>query len=199
MLLSIVPCGHRSHRPDGLGPSFGADKLYGAEEVSNDMQARSGYRRAQIAVILTLAVPALIGAIAFGSDLAVLYMNWMQLQRSTDAAVRAGAVYLPSDPGEAISIARHYASLCGIRNNEIVATQIGSNGTTISMTTTRKVSLVTRFLGLGQEAIAANSTASVHAARLGKGPRTRGLLMSGVWNSDRMRMRCSELHELAFA
>ncbi len=129
------------------------------------MYAKAHYRRGQIAVILTLAVPALIAAIAFGTDIAVLYMNWTQLQRSTDTAVSAGAVYLPSNPAEAIVTARDYARVCGIRNYEIVATQIGPDHSSISMTVTRRVSLITRFLGLGQGDIAANSTATVHSVQ----------------------------------
>jgi uncharacterized membrane protein len=163
------------------------------------MQARVRYRRGQIAVILTLAVPALIGAIAFGTDILVLYMNWTQLQRSTDTAVMAGAVYLPSDPSEAITMARSYARICGIRDDEIVATQIGPDRTTISMTVTRKVNLVTRFLGLGQGNIAANSTATVHSAPLGNGPKAHWLRASRGGNSHRMRARDSGFNGFVFA
>jgi hypothetical protein len=46
------------------------------------MKAKIPHRRRRIAVILTLAIPALIGSIAFGTDIAVLYMNWAQLQKS---------------------------------------------------------------------------------------------------------------------
>jgi uncharacterized membrane protein len=133
------------------------------------MNTNARHRRGQIAVILTLAVPALIGAIAFGTDIVVLYTNWAQLQKSTDTAVMAGAAYLPSDPTVAISTARSYARICGIRNDEIVATRVGPDRFTISMTVTRKVTLVTRFLGLGQGNIAANSTAVVHSIPLEEG------------------------------
>jgi uncharacterized membrane protein len=162
------------------------------------MQARARYRRGQIAVILTLAIPALIGAIAFGTDIAVLYVNWTQLQKGTDTAVMAGAVYLPSDPAVAISTARSYARICGIRNDEIVATQIGPDRSTISMTVTRKVNLVTRFLGMGQGNIAANSTAIVHPAPSGDGPMVHRLSASRG-SSHRMRAPCSGLREFAFA
>lgn len=127
------------------------------------MKAASRYRRGQAAVILTLAVPAIIAAVAFGTDIAVLYVNWAQLQKSTDTAVMAGAVYLPSNPRIALDTARSYAHTCGIRNDEIVAAQVGPDHTTISMTVTRRVSLVTRFFGLGQGNVAANSIATVHA------------------------------------
>jgi uncharacterized membrane protein len=149
------------------------------------MKANMRHRRGQMAVILTLAIPALIGAIAFGTDIAVLYMNRAQLQKSTDTAVMAGAVYLPSDPAVAISTARSYARICGIRNDEIVATLVGPDRSTISMTVTRKVSLITRFLGLGQGNIAANSTAIVHSIPTGNGVKTHPLSAS-CGGSDRM-------------
>jgi len=128
------------------------------------MTSTTSYRRGQTGVILTLVVRALIAAIAFGTDLAVLYMNWTRLQTGTDTAVMAGAAYLPGNPAAAIRIAKDYARICGITSDEIIATEIGPDRTTISMTVTRKVTLVTRFLGLGQGNVAANSTATVHSA-----------------------------------
>lgn len=113
---------------------------------------------------MTLVIPALIAAIAFGTDLAVLYMNWTRLQVGADTAVMAGAVYLPGNPSAAIRRAKDYARICGIATDEIIATKIGPDHTTISMTVTRKVALVTRFLGVGQGNVAANSTATVHSA-----------------------------------
>ena len=139
------------------------------------MVAKAHHRRGQGAIILTLAIPAFIAAVAFGTDIAVLYMNWTQLQKSADSAVMAGAIYLPSEPGVAITAARRYARICGIRNDEIVATRIGAGGTTISITVTRKVNLVTRFLGLGQGNVAANSTAMIHLGQTGDDPQPRGL------------------------
>ena len=133
------------------------------------MKAKIPHRRRRIAVILTLAIPALIGSIAFGTDIAVLYMNWAQLQKSMNMAVVAGAVYLPSDPSRAISTARSYARICGIRNEEIVATLVGPDRRTISMTVTRRIRLITRFLGLRLGNIAANSTVVVQAIPTGDG------------------------------
>lgn len=127
------------------------------------MRARASYQRAQTAIILTLALPALIGALAFGTDIAVLYANWSQLQKSTDTAVAAAAAYLPSNPAVAESTARSYARLCGIKNEEIVAMRVGADHYTISMTVTRRVSLLTHFLGLAPGNVAASSTAVVRA------------------------------------
>lgn len=137
------------------------------------------YRRGQTGVILTLLVPALIAAIAFGTDVAVLYMNWTRLQVGTDTAVMAGAAYLPRNPGAAIRTANDYARICGIAANEIVATEIGPDHSTISMRVTRKVTLVTRFLGVGQGNVAANSTASVRTAER-RDPRISGGLQASI-------------------
>jgi Flp pilus assembly protein TadG len=139
------------------------------------MYAKTSYRRGQAAIIMILAIPALIAAVAFGTDITVLYMNWTQLQKSTDSAVTAGAAYLPSEPAAAISMARRCARLRGIRNDEIATTQVGADGTTISMTVTRKVSLLTRFLGVGQGKVAAHSTAVVRLGQSGSDLKVRGL------------------------
>jgi uncharacterized membrane protein len=153
------------------------------------MQARAQYRRGQIAVILTLAVPALIAAIAFGTDIAVLYMNWTQLQRSADTAVSAGAAYLPSDPAEAVITARNYARICGISSDEIVSTEIGADRASISMTVTRRVSLITHFLGLGQGNVAVNSTATVRSVQPGNSVKAPWLRASRG-NFHRARGQC---------
>jgi len=141
--------------------------------------SKLSYRRGQTGVILTLVVPALIAAIAFGTDVTVLYMNWTRLQVGTDTAVMAGAAYLPGNPGAAIRTANDYARICGIAANEIVATEIGPDHTTISMRVTRKVTLVTRFLGVGQGKVAADSTATVRTAER-RGQRISGGLQASI-------------------
>jgi Flp pilus assembly protein TadG len=142
------------------------------------MISSTSYRRGQTGVILTLVIPAFLAAIGFGIDITVLYMNWTRLQATTDTAVMAGAAYLPANPAVAIRTAQDYARICGIASDEIVATQVGSDRTTISMTLTRRVNLVTRFLGLGVGNVAANSTATVHAPRRGNSRSSGGLQAS---------------------
>ena len=139
------------------------------QEVHLNVKSDVHHNRGQIAIILTLAVPALIGAIAFGTDIALLYINWAQLQKNTDTAVMVGAAYLPSDPADAVSAAENYLRKSGNRDDEIVATRIGPDRSTLSMTVRRNVTLVTRFLGMGPETIAANSTAIVNLTRLKDG------------------------------
>lgn len=47
----------------------------------------------QMAVVMTLVIATLLGVIAFGSDISVMYYNWMQMQKAADASALAGATY----------------------------------------------------------------------------------------------------------
>ncbi len=60
------------------------------------MKPRSGYMKGQMAVVMTFAIATLLGAMALGTDVAVMYFNWVQLQKAADAAALAGANYLAS-------------------------------------------------------------------------------------------------------
>jgi len=51
------------------------------------------FRKGQMAVVMTLAIATLLGAISLCTDVGVLYYNWMQLQKAADAASVAGATY----------------------------------------------------------------------------------------------------------
>lgn len=62
------------------------------------MKPRSGYMKGQIAVVMTFAIATLLGAMALGTDVAVMYFNWVQLQKAADAAALAGANYLGPNP-----------------------------------------------------------------------------------------------------
>ena len=59
--------------------------------------------------MITLALATLIGVMAMGTDFAVLYYNWVQLQTAADAPAPAGAGYLPTDTDKASSTAISYA------------------------------------------------------------------------------------------
>jgi hypothetical protein len=58
------------------------------------MKAISSKSRGQITVLYAGIAAVLIGAIALGSDVAVMYMDWQQTQKTADAAAIAGANYL---------------------------------------------------------------------------------------------------------
>lgn len=52
------------------------------------------FRKGQMAVVMTLVIATLLGVMALGTDVGVMYYNWMQLQKGADAAALAGANYL---------------------------------------------------------------------------------------------------------
>ncbi len=58
------------------------------------MSLRKRYGKGQAVVMITLVMGTLIGAMALGTDVAVMYFNWVQLQKAADAAALAGATYL---------------------------------------------------------------------------------------------------------
>jgi hypothetical protein len=58
------------------------------------MKHRGHFFKGQMAVVMTFAIATLLGAMALGTDVAVMYFNWVQLQKGADAAALAGAFYL---------------------------------------------------------------------------------------------------------
>ncbi|HZC45026.1 MAG TPA: pilus assembly protein TadG-related protein, partial [Candidatus Acidoferrum sp.] len=53
-----------------------------------------GSSRGQIMVLYVGILATLLGAVAMGTDVAVMYTNWQQTQKVADAAALAGANYL---------------------------------------------------------------------------------------------------------
>ena len=106
---------------------------------------------------------ALVGAIALCTDVAVMYFNWMELQKAADAAAAAGANYLPEQPDIAASEANSYATSNGIQPSEIVSTLMTNNNTQITIKLQRTVPYYFASV-LGQlisGPVAAGATASV--------------------------------------
>jgi Putative Flp pilus-assembly TadE/G-like len=58
------------------------------------MKKSFGWARGQVAVLYSLICVVLVGAVALGADVAVMYMDWQQMQKTADAAAIAGANYL---------------------------------------------------------------------------------------------------------
>jgi Flp pilus assembly protein TadG len=70
------------------------------ELISTGKSVRKTLResRGQVAVLYTMALSFfLIGVIALGTDVAVMYVNWQQTQKVADAAALAGANFLGTD------------------------------------------------------------------------------------------------------
>src|SRR5215472_3177286 len=75
--------------------------------------------KGQIAVIMMLWMPFLLGAIGLGADIAVVYYDWVLLQKAADAAALASASMLTGDTATTsnstvISTGTQYAQYNGI-------------------------------------------------------------------------------------
>ena len=168
------------------------------------MRHRKKLARGQTAVIITLVIGVLLGAMTLGTDVGLFYYNWMLLQKAADASVVAGAnnlTALPDPSGtiaaSAISTAEGYACLNGINDpsntntticpnpirnadyvDHVASTNVDSNDTQLSIRLTRQVPyFFGRVLGLNSGSVAAFATAQV-----GRGVNTftSGLFPAGV-------------------
>ncbi len=126
--------------------------------------------RGQTAVVFTLAIVALLGAIALCTDVGVFYMNWEELQKAADAAVLAGANFLPSTPSTALSTAQQYAEINGIQQSEITNTEVSSTNMQIEMDVQRTVPyFFGRVLGLSSQLVSVRAVAGIEASQTAAG------------------------------
>src|ERR1700722_5536215 len=116
-----------------------------------------------------------LGAVGLGADAAVLYLNWVILQKGVDAAALAGAGYLQSNSESvalAINVAVTYAQNNGIKNSELIADGSGNKAyvpgpsfTTITVTARRTVPYAFfKLIGLSNGTVAAQATAQMPQA-----------------------------------
>lgn len=76
----------------------------------------------------------MVGTLALGSDLGLLYYHSVKLQEGVDSAALAGAGYLPADPGQARQIAIFYAEANGISRADLIgAPLVAPDGSTITV------------------------------------------------------------------
>jgi hypothetical protein len=119
----------------------------------------------QVVPLVALVIVVLLGSIALGTDVAVHYYNWVQMQKAADAGVLAGANSLPDNPSTAISTAKQYAELNGVASSEITSTTVASNDLSISMTIKRTVPYYfAKVLGLSNGTLQVSAAAAPQAA-----------------------------------
>jgi len=127
-------------------------------------RASRGLRRwssGQVAPLVAGTIVVLVGAIALGTDIAVHYYNWVQLQKAADSGVLAGANSLPDNPTQAVTVAEQFAQLNGVTAAEITSTTVASDDLSISMHVQRTVPYYfARVLGLSNGTLAAAATAA---------------------------------------
>lgn len=176
------------------------------------MKGLKAFSSGQMMVLMTLVMATLLGAVALGTDVAVLYFNWMQLQKAADAAALAGAgqlTALPDPSGtvatNATDYAKGYACLNGINdpnntnaaicpnpvNNPSYVDQVNfitvdPNDTQVSIKLTRQVPYYfAKVLGLQTGSVAAGATAQVlmPAGTINGGLFPAGVQCNGPCNS----------------
>lgn len=115
----------------------------------------------QIVVLYAIVVVAMLGAVAMGTDVAVMYMNWENLQKSVDAAALAGANYLYDvDPTAATTAATNYAESNGVTGQEL-SVSVASDRSSITVSAQKTVPYYfARVLGLTSQLEQVSATAS---------------------------------------
>jgi Putative Flp pilus-assembly TadE/G-like len=93
----------------------------------------------QVIPLIAGVIAVLLGALALGTDVAVHYYNWEQIQKAADSAVLAGANSLPDNPSQAMAIAQQYAVANGVKAAEITSDTVAANDLSITMTVQRTV------------------------------------------------------------
>jgi hypothetical protein len=97
---------------------------------------------------------ALLACVALGTDVAVHYYNWAQLQKAADFGVLAGATWLPDNPAQALTTAVQIAEQNGVAAAEISSTNVASDDLSIRMKLQRTVPYYfARVLGLNSATI----------------------------------------------
>ena len=86
--------------------------------------------RGQAMFIVILALPALVGVLTLVMDVGNLYFNQVSMQVAIDSGVLSGALYLPSYPSQAVSVAENYAERNGIKASEIVSCTVSPDNKT---------------------------------------------------------------------
>jgi hypothetical protein len=113
-------------------------------------------------IILSLAIPVLAGAAAISTVIAHLYSDLAQAQKAANAAVVAGARFLPASPDSAVRTAKSCATLNGIRPDEILSTEIGPDHLSITISISRSVPYVfSKVFRLGEGELGIVATARV--------------------------------------
>lgn len=95
--------------------------------------------KGQAMFIVIIALPVIVGVLTLVMDVGNLYYNQVSMQVAVDSGVLSGALYLPSYPTQAVSVAENYAELNGIKASEIVSCTVSPDEKTVLMTTSRDI------------------------------------------------------------
>src|SRR5260370_36531016 len=108
------------------------------------MIRRSRFSKGQIAAIMMIIMPVLLGIIGLGADIGGLYYNWGALMKSADSAALAGASQLTGDTvttnnSAVISTGTQYAKYNGITwTNDTILVSPASDDRSVSVYVSRQ-------------------------------------------------------------
>ena len=103
-----------------------------------------------------------MGSMALSTDISILYYNWSMLRKEVDAAVLAGAAYLPNNPTSAASTAKSYATQNGAQASDSVSVSVSADNKSITMKATRSVPyFFGKVLGLKTTPVSVSATATI--------------------------------------
>ncbi|MGH7925140.1 MAG: pilus assembly protein TadG-related protein [Candidatus Binatus sp.] len=142
--------------------------------------------RGQMAVLYAGVAAVLLGAVALGSDVAVMYMNWQQAQKTADAAAIAGANFLTG-----ISFAGTVDSTCTAQSDDAekaactYAVKNGIPATTLTLSEPTSTSLKVVVTETGQPYFFARAiglrTYDIKASATAQGPGNIGTVPIGIF------------------
>jgi len=96
-------------------------------------------KKGQMAVVMMMVMLPLLSLIGLGADIGLLFFQWGIAQKAADAAVLAGAGYLPNHTSTAKTTASTYATTNGLKTSEITSNTVAADNMSITMTTSRTV------------------------------------------------------------
>jgi hypothetical protein len=148
---------------------------------------RKSRSKGQIAVVYAAAIAGLCAALALGTDVAVMFVNWQQVRKTADAAAVAGATYLTglSLPSSAVDStctaekddAQKAACTYAVKNG-LTASQV-----TMSEPTSTTIQVTASETGLPYDfgQVFGLSTYSVAATAVAQGPGNIGTVTIGLF------------------
>jgi hypothetical protein len=132
------------------------------------MIRRSRFSKGQIAVIMMIFMPVLIGVMGLGADIGVLYYNWVVLQKAADSAALAGASQLTGDTATTsnsavVTTGTQYAHLNGITQaSDTILVSPAGDDKSVSVYLSRQVPYYfLQLVGLKKGKVTARATAGV--------------------------------------
>lgn len=129
--------------------------------------------RASESPVIRKATSALLALTLLGGGVIIdgvaaryyFYSNWIRLDNAAEAAATAGSAFLPANPAMALKIAHQYASLNGVRPEEIVSATITSDDSAITVRLRRALPFYLSGAGVGQSSGPVTASEEAHAPR----------------------------------